>query len=543
MRIGFGPICIAGLAVLELLAAAPTTRAENDGQADLDQAVRIKVSVYTRSKLNKVIDLCQSALAKGLDEEKERFCKELLVATLITRAQSTARIRDNPLGALSNKPQPPSADEWRAAVKDVERAMQVGPLESAAQLMMARLQMLPQGDREQARHALDEAIRLADEDAEIKLKALRLRAGLQADLEDGIKDLSAALELAPNDVELLRSRGESYLRRNQAEQALADFDAAISRAPYDFSLELNRATALEALKRYGEARDCYTHLLQAMPDQVYFRFCRARVSSLAGDHLLVIEDANQLLEADPNQSFALTMRAFSLTQLQRFDEALADAERAVALQPDATYTIWLWASLAAKTGRSNRSIKLLRQQIGANPDDSVAWLQLALLYSERRLLTKALDAYGVVIELGQHRPFAYQQRADIYLKAGMRKEAIGDYEESLKFDPNGSGALNNLAWVLSTAPEAELRDGKRALELALKACDVTSYQQAHILSTLAAAYAECADFASARKWSQKSVDLADDTIKESCRRELASYEKEQPWRESNDDAVAEEPSE
>jgi tetratricopeptide (TPR) repeat protein len=296
-------------------------------------------------------------------------------------------------------------------------------------------------------------------------------------------------------------------------------------------LQLNRATALEALKRYGEARDCYTRLLETMPGQTYFLFCRARLSSLAGDHLLVIEDANQLLEADPNQSFALTMRAYALTQLQRFHEALADAERAVALQPDSTYAIWLWASLVAKTGRSNSSTKLLRQRIEANPGDSVAWLQLALLYSQQRLLTKALDAYSVVIELGQHRAFAYQQRADIYLKAAMRKEAIDDYDESLKFDPNNSGALNNLAWVLSTAPEAELRDGKRALELALKACDVTSYQQAHILSTLAAAYAECGNFASARKWSQQSVELADDSIKESCRRELASYEKEQPWRE------------
>lgn len=531
MRIGFGQICIAGLAILQLFAVPPVVCAENDGQTDLDEATQLKVSIYTRSKLDKVIDLCQSALDKGLNQESEQFCKELLVATLVRRAQAVARIRDNPRGFLSYKPQSPSAEEWRAAVRDIERAIEIGPLESAARLMMARLQLLPQGDRENARQALDEAIRLAKDDAQTKLEALRLRAGLQADLEDGIKDLSAALELAPNDVELLRSRGESYLRRNKADLALADFDAAIPLAAYDFTLQLNRATALEALKRYHEARDCYTRLLEAMPDQAYFRFCRARVSSLAGDHLLVIEDANQLLESDPNQSFALTMRAYALTQLQRFPEALADAERAIALQPDSTYAIWLWASLVAKTGRSNSSIKLLRQQIEAKSDDSVAWLQLALLYCERRLLTKALDAYSVVIELGQHRAFAYQQRADIYLKTGMRKEAISDYEGSLKFDPNGSGALNNLAWALCTAPEAELRDGKRALELALKACDVTSYQQAHILSTLAAAHAECGDFASARKWSQKSVELADDSIKESCRRELASYEKEQPWRE------------
>jgi hypothetical protein len=34
-------------------------------------------------------------------------------------------------------------------------------------------------------------------------------------------------------------------------------------------------------------------------------------------------------------------------------------------------------------------------------------------------------------------------------------------------------ALNNLAWVLCTSPEDKLRDGKRAVELAAKACELT----------------------------------------------------------------------
>jgi tetratricopeptide (TPR) repeat protein len=225
MRTAMNHIFIAGIVILKVLATASPIRAENDGQADLDQAVQLKISVHSRSKLDKVIELCQSALDKGLDEENEAFCKELLVASLLRRAQVTARTDDT---ALFGKPKPPSTDEWQAAIRDVERALQVGPLKASAQLTMAKLQILPHGDREKARQALDEAIGLAKDDAQVKLEALRLRAGLQADLEDGIKDLSAALELAPNDVELLRSRGESYLRRSKAEQALADFDAACS---------------------------------------------------------------------------------------------------------------------------------------------------------------------------------------------------------------------------------------------------------------------------------------------------------------------------
>ena len=67
--------------------------------------------------------------------------------------------------------------------------------------------------------------------------------------------------------------------------------------------------------------------------------------------------------------------------------------------------------------------------------------------------------------------------------------------------------LNNFAWVLATSPDDDVRDGKRAVELATKAGELTERERAHILSTLAAAYAETGDFDAARKWSQKSVDM------------------------------------
>ena len=49
--------------------------------------------------------------------------------------------------------------------------------------------------------------------------------------------------------------------------------------------------------------------------------------------------------------------------------------------------------------------------------------------------------------------------------------------------------------MLATSPDAKLRNGRRAIELATRACELTKYKAAYILSTLAAAYAETGDFA------------------------------------------------
>lgn len=141
--------------------------------------------------------------------------------------------------------------------------------------------------------------------------------------------------------------------------------------------------------------------------------------------------------------------------------------------------------------------------------------------------------------MGQHRSFAYQSRGDTFLNAGLRKEAIADYESALQFDRDNSDLLNKLAWLLATAPNDELRNGTKSLELALNACDLTNYRQATILSTLAAAYAETGRFDLARSWLQKSIEAADESVKEQLRKQLAGYEKGAPWRDGESSSANE----
>jgi tetratricopeptide (TPR) repeat protein len=92
--------------------------------------------------------------------------------------------------------------------------------------------------------------------------------------------------------------------------------------------------------------------------------------------------------------------------------------------------------------------------------------------------------------------------------------------------------LNNFAWVLATSPDDNVRDGKRAIELATKAAEMSSYSVPHILSTLAAAYAETGDFETAKKWSKKAVELGEnDETRDQLAKELARYEEGKPVRE------------
>ena len=163
-------------------------------------------------------------------------------------------------------------------------------------------------------------------------------------------------------------------------------------------------------------------------------------------------------------------------------------------------------------------------------------MQLGMFYSADKQPRRAVDVFSSVLKREPENVGALRSRGDSLLSMGKAGDAITDYEAALKIDEKDSGVLNNLAWLLSTSPSEQLRNGKRAVDLAKEAARVTEFKQPHILSTLAAAYAETGDFDNATTWSKKAVELAGESdeskdIAEQLKSELASYEAKKPWRE------------
>ncbi|HVX10232.1 MAG TPA: tetratricopeptide repeat protein [Pirellulales bacterium] len=529
MRSPVGVLCAVG--IVGLCCAVGVYADENEGQPDLDKAIQTKLSAETFAELGTVIDLCQGALDKGLDKGNEEFCRQLLASTLLQRAEAlTRKVFD-----VTTDPGPQRVMVWRMALADVERAVEVDGKQATGQLLLGKLLLVGGNDRTRAVQALDKAIELAKDDNDVKAEALQLRGRTREDIDDRLNDLSAAVKLAPENAEIVRERGTIYLGLNRIDDALADFDAALKVDEDDAATHEARGIALGLLQRYKEARESFSRMAELSPESAMPLLQRARMNALMEKFDESVEDATRALEIDPDNVDGLIIKSQALALAGKAAEAIADADRALELKPDSDDVVRIWAMVTEKAGNTDTAIEELRKQVEFNPDDSVAWLQLGLLYGAEHQSLKAIDAFTAAIKTDREREFAYQVRADTYLGRGMQKEAIADYEQSLKLDETNSGVLNNLAWVLATSTEGSLRDGGRAIALATKACELTHYKQAHILSTLAAAYAETGDFKTAKEWSQKSVDIGDEKLKDQLRKELASYEREEPWREKQEE--------
>jgi tetratricopeptide (TPR) repeat protein len=124
-------------------------------------------------------------------------------------------------------------------------------------------------------------------------------------------------------------------------------------------------------------------------------------------------------------------------------------------------------------------------------------------------------------------------RAPYWSERGYYGLAVAAFREVLKRDPDDASALNGLAWVLASCPDASLRDGKMAVETATRACELSEWTEASFLDTLAAAYAETGDYTTAVRWQREAIaklSAADPTRAEFSDR-LQLYESSKPYRE------------
>ena len=96
---------------------------------------------------------------------------------------------------------------------------------------------------------------------------------------------------------------------------------------------------------------------------------------------------------------------------------------------------------------------------------------------------------------------------------------------------------HSLSWILATCPDDSVRDGAKAVRYAIRACELTEWENAEYLDTLAAAYAEAGDFLAAVKWQKKAMQPlgeSEDRTRTRFQSRLELYRAKKPYRVTRD---------
>jgi len=181
------------------------------------------------------------------------------------------------------------------------------------------------------------------------------------------------------------------------------------------------------------------------------------------------------------------------------------------------------------------SESLWTHAIAVTSDNDTAQADLADLLLRRGRLSEAVFHSQEALRIRPGNADAHNTLGIALFQMGDLKDAVAHWKQSLEIQPGNMNAQTNLAWALATAPDASLRDGTKAVELAQNVARRAGHANAMVLRTLAASYAETGQFAEAIDIAQQAFQLAsaqgNSALMADLQLNIASYRRELPLRD------------
>ena len=281
--------------------------------------------------------------------------------------------------------------------------------------------------------------------------------------------------------------GEVALRERRFDDAVGHFRAALERVPQATSIHYSLAMAYRGLGRLDDARshlqkrgageitlgDPIVDGLQALVRSERNLVVQGRRAYDAGQYQAAADAFARALEADPASATARVNLAVAQLQLGDTTAALDHLRAAFAQAPEDTNTSRELLRLLLRLRRGDEAVDVLTKARSVNPDDEETVLALSILMAERQRFGDA----AILLE-----------------------------EANRRF-PERTATATTLARLLASSPDRTIRDGRRALDLAVKIYDAEP-TPVHG-ETIALALAELERCDEALTWMKKAVAAAE----------------------------------
>ncbi len=200
----------------------------------------------------------------------------------------------------------------------------------------------------------------------------------------------------------------------------------------------------------------------------------ARRDAQAGQFRQAETTYQEILQADPVHIDAINQLAVLYHKAGRAADACNLFARAIQINPQvaafhANYAVALWL-----LDRFDEAIAAARRAVDLNAHDHASWQTLGDMLQQRGDLPGAAETLKHSIQL-QENPVIYGKLLNILMTLGRVKEALPIAHRAVELEPNRANAYRNLAIVLTAADQLDVAEQAYRKALALKPGDGMIY--------------------------------------------------------------------
>jgi tetratricopeptide (TPR) repeat protein len=402
----------------------------------------------------------------------------------------------------------------------------------------------------------------------------------EGDAQAAVGYYNTAHQLRPDYLPVLVSLGNIYLQLNRVDEAEGFFKRAAAMDEASAAAQYGLGQAALSKRSYAGAVKYLEKALRLAPEANRLHYALAMAHRGLGDmekaqsHLsqsgsVGVRASDPLLDGLPDLIKGARLhliRGRAALEARRFSEAAEEFRKAVAQQPESiTAHLNLGAALTqtgdirgaieqfeetlrldpehanahynlgllhARAGRHEQAITHLRSAVGASPNDNSARFLLAQeLFTAGRLEDAEAELSKVVASAPENED-ALLGLVKILLVRKQYRRALAALEKAHAQFPQKGRTVVTLAYMLAASPQTELRDGKRALELARAVYEAAATIKHGAL--VAMALAEIGRCEEAADWQRRIIQRAaadgKPDLLENLKAALNRYEKERPCR-------------
>ncbi|MCX5580135.1 tetratricopeptide repeat protein [Kaistia terrae] len=149
-----------------------------------------------------------------------------------------------------------------------------------------------------------------------------------------------------------------------------------------------------------------------------------------------ISSLSSVVNQNPSDASGYNVRGTALGRAGRYDQALADFNRAIEINPGFYQAYSNRALVQRKLNQNGQALADYNRSIELNPSYNEAYVGRGNLYRSQGQIDLALADFSRGIELEPTDPKAYNNRALIYQGQGRHDDAIADFTASMTYAPN-----------------------------------------------------------------------------------------------------------